>query len=57
MQIYREITPVKEDDFFIIRSFLQPDFNYPIHMHPEYELNLVLNCSGSRIVGDSFGKF
>jgi len=57
MQIYREITPVRDEDFFFIGSHKNPDFNYPIHQHPEYELNLVLNCSGNRIVGDSLGRF
>ena len=57
MRIYREITPVRKDDVFIIRNHPNPDFNYPIHNHPEYELNLVLNCLGNRIIGDSVAKY
>ena len=57
MRIYREITPVREDDVFIIRNHTNPDFEYPIHNHPEYELNLVLNCAGNRIIGDSVAKY
>lgn len=57
MQVYREITPVTEEDFFYIQQHQQPDFDYPIHVHPEFELNLVLNCRGERIVGDSVEKF
>ena len=30
---------------------------YPIHCHPEYEINLVMNTRGSRIVGDSTEDF
>lgn len=57
MQVYREITPVTEEDFFFIQAHLRPDFNYPIHVHPEFELNLVLNCKGERIIGDSVEEF
>jgi len=57
MQVYREITPVTEEDFFFIQHHFQPDFDYPIHVHPEYELNLVINCEGERIIGDSVEAF
>ncbi len=57
MQVYREITPVTEEDFFFIQHHYKPDFDYPIHVHPEYELNLVLNCEGERIIGDSVEPF
>jgi AraC-like DNA-binding protein len=57
MRIYREITPVREDDVFIIRDYHNPKFEYPIHNHPELELNLVINCAGNRIVGDSVAKY
>ncbi|MEL6653690.1 MAG: AraC family transcriptional regulator [Bacteroidota bacterium] len=57
MQIYREITPVTTQDFFYIGCHAPPSFDYPIHLHPEYELNLVLNCEGERIIGDSVQPF
>ncbi|MEL7342742.1 MAG: AraC family transcriptional regulator, partial [Bacteroidota bacterium] len=57
MQVYREITPVTTEDFFYIVDHEAPDFGYPIHLHPEYELNLVLNCEGERIIGDSIQPF
>ncbi len=57
MQIYREITPVSEEDFFVIMHHDDPDFSYPIHSHPEYEINLVINCQGERLVGDSVDAF
>jgi AraC-like DNA-binding protein len=53
MQIYREITPLEEPDVFVILDSYNNGFDYPIHNHPEFELNLVMGCSGTRIVGDS----
>lgn len=32
-------------------------FDYPIHNHPEYELNLIAGISGTRIVGDSTERY
>ncbi len=57
MKIYSEITPLNADDLFVILDHQHAKFDYPIHMHPEYELNLVLNCTGNRIVGDSVAMF
>ncbi len=57
MQIYREFTPLKETDVFVILDSLNNGFDYPIHHHPEYELNLVMNMSGTRIVGDSTERY
>jgi len=53
MQVFREITPLKEKDVFVVLDNVNKGFNYPIHNHPEYELNLVVGISGSRIVGDT----
>ena len=53
MQIYREITPLEEPDVFVIIDSYNNGFDYPIHNPPEFELNLVLGCSGTRCVGDS----
>ncbi len=50
---HREITPLKESDCFLVFDRLKSDFNFPIHFHTEYELNLVINAQGAkRIVGD-----
>lgn len=57
MRIYREITPVRKEDVFILLSHPNAGFDYPLHNHPEYELNLVLNGAGNRIVGDSIDKY
>lgn len=51
--IIREITPLKESDCFLVFDRFKYDFNFPIHFHPEYELNFVLNAHGAkRLVGD-----
>jgi AraC-like DNA-binding protein len=57
--IQKEITPIAEDDLFIVLNHPNAKFDYPVHYHPDYEINLVLNASGTRIVGDveeEFGK-
>lgn len=57
MNIYREITPLKEPDVFVILDSCNNGFDYPIHNHPEFELNLVAGISGTRIVGDSTERY
>lgn len=57
MQIYREITPLSKADVFVVLDSVSNGFDYPIHNHPEYELNLILGMSGSRIVGDSTERY
>jgi hypothetical protein len=32
-------------------------FEYPIHCHPEYEINLVIDTNGTRVIGDSEETF
>ncbi|MBQ8421655.1 MAG: helix-turn-helix domain-containing protein [Bacteroidales bacterium] len=51
--IQQEITPLTSEDFFIILNHPNADFDYPIHCHPEYEINVVMKTSGTRVVGDS----
>lgn len=57
MRIQQEITPITNEDLFIILNHPTLHFDYPIHCHPEYEINLVMNTRGSRIVGDSTEDF
>lgn len=56
-RVYREITPVTSKDVFRVFSYPEAEFKYPLHHHPEYEINLVLNSKGTRIVGDSVGEY
>ena len=52
--VFREVTPLSAEDCFIIINRTKSEFNYPVHIHPEYELNFIENGKGAqRIVGDS----
>lgn len=51
-EIQQEIVPITQDDLFVIKNHPNAKFDYPIHCHPEYEINLVMNTSGIRVVGD-----
>ena len=53
----QEIVPIAKDDLFIILNHPNAKFDYPVHYHPEYEINLVMNCQGTRVVGDSEESF
>lgn len=55
--IHREITPLKKNDCFLIFDRKRKVFNFPIHFHPEFELNYIHNAKGARrIVGDHIGE-
>jgi len=49
----REVTPVSSEDLFVVLNHYNAKFDFPVHFHPEYEINLVLNSKGKRIIGDS----
>jgi AraC-like DNA-binding protein len=57
MNIYQETTPLKSEDIFVVLDSINNGFDYPIHNHPEFELNLVIGMSGSRIIGDSIERY
>ena len=51
--IIKEITPLTHNDCFSVFSRENKNFDFPIHFHEEYELNLIINGAGlKRIVGD-----
>lgn len=53
-EVHREITPLSPEDSFLVFDRIKDDFDFPIHFHPEYELNFILNGKGvRRILGDS----
>ena len=56
-KLTREITPLSQDDLFILLNNKMAKFDYPNHFHNDYELNMVCNTSGKRIVGDSVENF
>ena len=52
--IIKEITPLTQNDCFTIFSRVKNEFNFPLHFHEEFELNLIVNAKGAkRIVGDN----
>jgi AraC-like DNA-binding protein len=53
----REITPLTQSDCFTLFSRKKKTFDFPLHHHEEYELNLILNAKGAkRIVGDHISQ-
>ncbi len=52
-QLHREITPLQTGDCLLVFDRERDFFSFPLHFHPEYELNFIQNASGAeRIVGD-----
>ena len=51
--IHREITPLSDNDCFMVFDRYKSEFSFPVHFHPEYELNYISNAKGAkRIIGD-----
>lgn len=57
MKVLHEIVPINNEDMFIILNHPNAKFDYGLHCHPEYEINLVLGTHGTRVVGDSTEEF
>ncbi len=53
----KEIIPIADEDLFVVLNHPDAKFDYPVHYHSEYEINLVMNTLGERVVGDSVRKF
>lgn len=52
--VLRERTSLSEEDCFLVMQRPKQGFSFPLHMHPEFELNYLENAGGAiRIVGDS----
>ena len=52
--ILREITPLTTADCFSIFSRTKQEFDFPLHMHEEIELNFIQNAAGAkRVIGDN----
>lgn len=52
--LFKEVSPLSSKDCFIVMERLKNTFSFPIHIHPEYELNFIEHAKGAqRIVGDS----
>ncbi|WP_299664810.1 AraC family transcriptional regulator [uncultured Polaribacter sp.] len=57
MNIIREITPLKDEDLFVVLYQPNAKFDFPTHYHPEYELNYVEGAKGKRVVGESLLEY
>jgi len=53
MNVFRENTPLKENDICVVLDSCNNGFDYPLHNHPETEITLIQGMSGHRIVGSS----
>lgn len=47
----------RRQPFYGIKLYEQPAFTMPWHMHAFYELTLILDGYGTRVVGDSIDSF
>ena len=53
----KEIIPIADEDLFVVLNHPNANFDYPVHYHPEYEINLVMYTRGERVIGDSVCTF
>lgn len=54
---HREITPLAPEDSFLVFDRIKDDFDFPVHFHPEFELNFILGGKGvRRVVGDNMDE-
>ncbi|MCL2098326.1 MAG: AraC family transcriptional regulator [Bacteroidales bacterium] len=56
-KLQKEITPLSPEDLFIVLNHPDAKFDYPVHYHSDFELNLVIGSYGERVVGDSVENF
>ncbi|MBP5771051.1 MAG: helix-turn-helix domain-containing protein [Bacteroidaceae bacterium] len=53
ISVMQEITPLSDSDCFYLADRHKSSFDFPIHSHPEFELNFIANAAGvRRTVGD-----
>lgn len=51
--IVTEVLPISKQDSFVVFERRKRNFNFPVHIHHEYELNYIFGARGARrIVGD-----
>ena len=53
----KELIPIADEDLFVVLNHPNANFDYPVHYHPEYEINLVMYTRGERVIGDSVCPF
>lgn len=53
-ELFKEVSPLSASDCFILMERHKANFSFPVHVHPEYELNYIENAKGAqRVVGNS----
>lgn len=52
-----ELVPPALGTSFVIREFDLTRFTSPLHVHPEYELTVILEGMGTRFVGDNLARY
>ena len=52
-RLQREITPIGEEDLFIVMNYHNAKFDYACHFHSEFEINLAAilkkHCKGNML--------
>jgi AraC-like DNA-binding protein len=57
VDVLKEMTSLSTEDCFLVMKRIRNTFTYPLHVHPEFELNYLENANGAiRIVEDSVEK-
>ena len=41
--LHREIAPLSDEDSFLVFDRVKDNFDFPVHYHPEFEINFILN--------------
>ena len=55
--LLKEITPLTNSDCFTVFSRTKTEFDFPLHYHEEFEINLIINAKGAkRIIGDHIAE-
>lgn len=51
---HRELVSLSNEDSFLVFHRIKDNFDFPVHYHPEFEINFILNGKGARrVVGDN----
>jgi len=55
--LLKEIIPLTHSDCFTVFSRLKTNFDFPLHCHEEFEINMILNAKNAqRVVGDHIAE-